>query len=126
MKSILLFSTFLISFQAHAFLSTAEESLILTELNDVCSDSWCESSVEFLFNKISCSAENRNCELFFTAQENTEENLPVISKSCILADITSQDEIFKIETQSKTGRESVYLKDAFVDKVDLCVKPVIK
>ena len=126
MKFVLLFATFLVSFQAHAFLSTAEENLILTELNDVCSDSWCESSVEFLFNKISCSAKNRNCELFFTAQENTEENLPVVSKICILADIASQDEIFKIETQSQTGRESVYLKDVFVDKVDLCLKPVIQ
>ena len=126
MKSLILFCTLFLSFQAHAFLSAAEEKLILTELNDVCSDSWCESSVEFHFNKISCSAKNQNCELFFTAQENTEENLPVVSKSCILPDIASQNEIFKIETQSKTGRESVYLKDAFVDKVDLCVKPTIQ
>ena len=126
MKSIILLSSLLLSFQAHAFLSPAEEKLILTELNDVCSDSWCESSVEFNFNKISCSAENQTCELIFTAQENIEENLPVVSKSCLLPEIPSQDEIFKIETQSKTGRESVYLKDAFVDKVDLCVKPLMQ
>lgn len=122
------FTSFLLlaSFKAQAFLTSSQQDSVLGQLNDICADAWCESSIDFIFKNIECSVKSSKCTLIFSTQENYNENQPLQMAACTLPDLKSEDEIFE-NTVTGTSDSSVnFLKDSFIEKVNLCLEPFIQ
>lgn len=126
MKFILLFLSICYCLNSKAYLTTFENRQVIEELNNICGDAWCESSVDFIFSDLSCSMELKTCHLKFSTQDNVTPQQPMVQAQCLLENLGSKFEIFKIDTFSSGTYQAVVLNDNFLNQVDACIKTFIK
>jgi hypothetical protein len=67
MKTLLLMIALLLSFNLWAtdFLNSTEKGEVLTAIDNICADTWCEGDYDFSFDDLYCSKENGECTLSF-------------------------------------------------------------
>ena len=126
MRTIITIFILSFSLSSFAFNSPEIEKIIIRELNNHCSDSWCESSVEFNFNHLICSEKDSTCELYFTTQDNSVSTNPVYDQHCHFENIVNIESLLKTELNPESGYTSVYLTHAFIAAVNECAVGFIK
>lgn len=119
--SMLLISAFSLSVNANT-LTPDQESLVIQELNDFCADSWCESAIEFNFQKIECSDTTATCNLYFTTQDNSTNYTPIYNQVCQLTPLKSFEQMVSVEKFIEDGFRAASLKDGFVEQVNNCAE----
>lgn len=123
MKYIL--TILLISFGLHASaeLTAEQETVVIQQLNDYCADSWCESAVDFNFKKIDCVDSLESCNLYFTTQDNSTADQPIMDQMCEIRPYTHFEQMVSNQTLLESGHfNAANLKDGFVAEVDECAE----
>ncbi|MFG1481992.1 hypothetical protein ABMA79_02775 [Halobacteriovorax sp. HFRX-2_2] len=64
MKKIIILAFFASSIFANT-LTAQEESRVVTEIDNICGDTWCEGDFNFRFDTFKCNAETNSCVLDF-------------------------------------------------------------
>lgn len=119
----ILFLVFLfLSPASRAELTTEQESIVITDLNNFCADTWCESATEFQFQRIICADETSICNLYFTTQDNSKNDNPVFDRSCEIKYFRRFEQMVYLNGNLESGYHSEGLKDQFVEQVNACVE----
>lgn len=105
-------------------LTAKQAKAVLSELNDLCGDSWCEGDYLWDFKKIKCKFGDQTCTLTMMVtdwgieEEGTEDI--IYWRSCKMKGIGAHEEMVKGEGIAAN------LTDAFVDIVNECVERIEK
>jgi len=113
---------FSFSLSASAQLSDDQQAVVIQELNDYCADSWCESAVEFNFQRIICSDQTTSCDLYFTTQDNSTNDQPIFNQVCHLQPLNKIEQMISYKGSLESTFTSLGLKDSFVEQVDACAE----
>lgn len=118
----------LLTFQqsAWAFPGPLMQTQAIEQLNDICADAWCESSVDFVFKKMQCTFENGNCLLEFTTQENFSPNQPLENGHCLMTEIQSNEQLFELISTVPSGTQLPLLRSSFLEQVNRCLMDYMK
>jgi len=66
---------------AAEFLTKAQKTLILREIDSICGDTWCEGDFNFKFNSIRCDAHSQRCNIHFELIESNGSRPQLIKVS---------------------------------------------
>lgn len=117
---IILFS--LIHFSAKANdLSSKQESDVLTAIDNICGDTWCEGDFDYSFNSLKCDFKTATCQfsfdyLWYEFDENYDDvtNTITIPHTCELAGVKSFEQMLEDTTYPD-------LKWEFYETVSDCI-----
>ncbi len=82
---------------------------VLTTIDNLCADTWCEGDYNYSFSKLECS-NNNTCKLSFRIIDGDKEKMSNI-KTCKLTGIKS----------TKDMMAKGYLTESFNEQVDQCL-----
>lgn len=122
MKAVLIILFSLIHFSANANdLTSHQESDVLTAIDNICGDTWCEGDFDYSFNAISCDFKTATCKfefdyIWYEFDEEYEEILETIT-------IPHTCELTGVESLSYMLEDSNYLdlKWEFYHTVGDCI-----
>ncbi len=112
---LLLSLALLLSFQsafATNFLTEDQESETLTQIDNICGDTWCEGDYDYSFNELKCDSETNTCELTFEFilyvhdEEGAHPSYDIIGEqraevTCTLAGVSSYEQM--VDTSLRYG-----------------------
>lgn len=115
MKYLIASLIFALSFNAQAFLASEQNDKVLKQLNQYCSDAWCEGFYEIEFSDLRCSRGSSTCkvELTFTSTGATQAHI----LSCVIERVRVIDDLLK-----DAGTASERLTPAVIQGVNGCVE----
>ncbi len=126
MKVLIVLIILVMQQSAFAFLTSDQQIQVVQQLNDICGDAWCESSVDFVFQKIGCSSEHSDCVLQFTTQGNFSPDQPIENGQCLLTQIQSHEQLFDYINSVHSKTPLSFLKSSFIDQVSRCLSDYIR
>ena len=122
LKIIILLMTVLTAFQVNAqslTLNQNQQNLILSDLNNICGDTWCEGDYDLNFQSLYFKAgESRNIYVLeFSAKNTYESNAPIQLVACEIEDV----ELIQKITTSGLPTINQDLQSELYKKIDTCV-----
>ncbi len=98
-------------------LTAEQKEEVLTALNDICGDTWCEGEFNYSFNKMDCNLAKGKCtikiELISTDDNEVETRHP---RTVVVKNIHAYSDMIEI-THNRDGRRLVRLNDMFYEEV---------
>jgi len=120
---LVLMSTFAFA-ESDRILTQQEEQDVLSAIDNICGDTWCEGDFDFSFNKLECLKSTESClfEWEFIDREYLDEDYETYKETrfpaqCVIKDIKEKDQIAKISYRNVlTYTDDLY--DAVSDCID--------
>lgn len=109
------------SLASETFLTEEQSYEVITEIDNICGDTWCEGDFNFEFESIECSLIS-GCKLSMTLWDGYEERDDVkktYSGSCVVAGFSNYNQMIEI---SENGWQQ--LSYDFYEAVSDCVSDV--
>ena len=119
------------------FLTEAQKKTILSEVDSVCGDTWCEGDYNYRFNLIACDSAAKACILKFDMIEDGESDLsfkPVSQTGKFISKISNTHSVSctvnglsKVDDLLETIRPDYHeLKDGFYSPLNDCIATLEK
>lgn len=134
MKSLILLIALLLSYQLIAddrLLPPDLQNRVIEEIENQCSDNWCEGDYDYYFQSIDCSKEQTDCTLHFQLQyiiwDDNYEN-PVFQSTynatCLISPIYAlEDILFMPEMYKDMSKMSqIILNEDFSTQLSDCIR----
>jgi len=130
-RLVIILSVFLAvnAFAYETVLSLEEKKLVLSEIDNVCADIWCEGEFVFSFNDLLCNSDSGECAFSFEfiyyawSDPNIPEQEPdVVIKlpvECSMSGFCKKSDIYV--PLNKGGNTHIELTSGFVDAISKCV-----
>jgi hypothetical protein len=103
-------------------LTALEESEVLTEIDNICGDTWCEGDFDYSFDMLDCSKSTKSCRFEFAFVDRVwdDNDDDVLSErqhpaGCTFEGISSKDDVLRV----RNGR--ITYTDALYDRVSECI-----
>lgn len=99
-------------------LSSTDEKKVLTLLDDICGDTWCEGDYDWRFKKLRCSFADESCTLTMLVVDPAYDDQPARTfwRSCKMGGLSGWTSLVD---EAQNGYES--LNDGFYDEVSDCI-----
>ncbi|CBW26641.1 hypothetical protein BMS_1819 [Halobacteriovorax marinus SJ] len=123
MKSLIAFVLLTLTMNIHAaeFLTSSQKNEVLTQIDNICGDTWCEGDYDYSFNEINCDSETKTCALNFDyiSYTHNEDGWDVVGEQRSTVTCTIEG-VSKYEDMVDTGRRYGGLVWDFYEKVGEC------
>jgi len=130
MKAVILLITLLISYQLIAddrLLTPELQDKVMSEIENQCSDNWCEGDYDYNFQSIDCSTTHSQCDVHFQLQyiiwDDNYEN-PIFQSTynatCTISPVESLEDIIFMPEMYKMSE--VILNEQFSTQLSDCIR----